>query len=83
MSSSTELIIDFEELSQLSIPCPKCLTRVVLDLNDPEARIPEACPSCAEEYDGGFRTSLHTFRQIYRKLSDPGARKVQIRIAAK
>jgi len=78
VSSKTELIVDFSELRRVSIPCTKCATRVVLDLVDEEAGIPEECPSCGKEYGDSFRTALHTLRQVYRKLSAQGERQIQI-----
>ena len=78
MSSKTEIVIDFSEPHSLSIPCPKCQTRVRMDCNDQEAKVPEQCPRCGKEYPEAFRSTLFTFRQIYRKLSGPGERAVQI-----
>ena len=75
------LLVDFKELSQLSIGCPKCSTQVVFDCNDREARIPGECPGCGEEYHPSFRSTVQTYREVYRKLSDPQGRHVEVRIA--
>jgi hypothetical protein len=81
MTMNEELLVDFGELSQLSIPCTKCKTRVLLDCTDREARIPNECPGCGKEYDGAFRSTLQTFREVYRKLADPQSRQVEVRIS--
>ena len=78
MSSKTELIVDFAELRVLSIPCPKCQTRVRLDCGDLEANVPQECPGCGREYGESFRSGLHSFRELYRKFSGAGERPVQI-----
>jgi hypothetical protein len=51
-----ELLVDFAELSHLSIPCQKCQTRILLDCNDTEAHIPDECPSCGQEHERGFHS---------------------------
>ena len=82
MTMHRELLVDFSELAHLSIPCRKCKTRVLLDCSDPESRVPAECPSCGADYDESFRDALNTFRHVYRKLSDPKGREVQVRIAS-
>lgn len=82
MTVHRELIIDFSELSQMIISCPKCETRVVIKCGEQESRTPTECPSCAEAYGQGFRDTIRGFRQIYRELSKPGSRAVQFRIAS-
>lgn len=74
------LLVDFKELSQLSIGCPKCSTRVLFDCNDKEARIAGDCPGCEEEYHPSFRSTLQAYREVYRKLADPQGRHVEARI---
>jgi hypothetical protein len=80
MTMLEELLVDFAELSELSIPCGRCKTRVLLDCTDHESNIPTECPGCGAEYDALFRTTLRSYRDVYRKLADPEARRVQIRI---
>jgi hypothetical protein len=82
MTMNRELLLDFAELSHLSIPCKKCQTAVVLDCMNDEARIPNECPGCGEEYSENFRTTLRAYRDVYRKLADPQSRSVQVRICA-
>lgn len=82
MTMHKELRVNFGELSHLLIPCGKCQTRVLLDCNDQEARIPDECPGCGEEYGSSFRETLQVYRQIYRKLADAKDRGVQVRISA-
>lgn len=83
MSSTTELRLDFSELNQLSIPCGKCKTRVLLDCRDEGSRIPNECPSCGEEYGEGFRELLRTFRDVYRRLSGHQERRVEVRVSVR
>jgi len=76
------LLVDFQELSHLLIGCPKCSTRILFDCTDREPRIPTECPGCGFEYDGAFRSTLQTYREVYRKLSDPQGRHVEVRLLA-
>jgi|SRR6185295_19118577 len=82
MTMNREWLVDFKELSQLSIPCTKCKTRVLLDATDQDARIPDECPACGAEYGEVFRSTLKLYRDVYRRLADPGGHAVQVRIAS-
>lgn len=74
-------LVSFEELGTLSLGCPKCSTRILFDCKDREARIPSDCPGCGHEYPEAFRSVLHSYREIYRKLSADDQHKVELAIA--
>jgi ribosomal protein S27E len=48
-----ELVIDFAELHSLEVHCGKCGTKITIDF-DEESITPSKCPSCGEEFGGGY-----------------------------
>lgn len=80
MTIRRELVIDFKDLSQMVLPCPKCESTITILVRT--AEVPQECPSCHEEYDPAFRQAVRDFRQVYKRLTDPKSRSVQFRIAA-
>jgi hypothetical protein len=80
MTMRKELLVNFTELCHLSIGCRRCHTRILLDCEDREARIPQECPACGWEYESSFRATLQSFREVYRKLADPDSQRVQFHV---
>lgn len=83
MSSVTELRLNLAELEQISISCTKCCTRILLDLLDTAASVPEQCPSCGEEYDEEFRAQLRAFRDAYRRILRHHEGRIEVRVCSR
>ena len=60
-----DLLIDFTELHSLEIHCRKCGTKITIDFNK-ESLTPSKCPSCSEEFGGGYSVVLRNFREAFR-----------------
>ena len=72
-----ELVVGIEELRYVSIECPQCRTRVVLDMQERSAMAekydwfaPAKCPGCQVDYDSGLRDALNRLQKLYRPLRD-------------
>lgn len=75
-----EHVITLADLRYLSIECPQCRTRVILDMQEKSAVAekygwfaPQKCPGCQADYDSGLRLGIDRLQQLYKPLLDfPG-----------
>lgn len=70
-----EPVVSLTDLRYVSIECPLCRTRVVLDMAEISEHAkkegvfaPAECPGCRVRYDTAIRPGIDQFQQAYQKL---------------
>jgi len=64
-----QTIIDLKELSRISIECGKCQSEATMNAMSADARPPQRCPCCGEEFDNRFvRDQISAYITAYRTL---------------
>lgn len=71
-----EIVVSLTDLRYVSIECPHCRTKVILDMKERselskqhEFFTPKECPGCQKQYDTAIPTSLDGFLKSYESLS--------------
>jgi len=70
-----QFVVSLADLRYVSIACPKCRTKVVLDMEEPSAFsrkqdffAPKECPGCRKDYDTDIRPAIDRFQQAYQSV---------------
>lgn len=70
-----EVVISIADLRYVSIECPVCKTRVVLDMKQkaPFAEkhgffAPKKCPGCQSSYDSAIQPNVDSLQEAYQSL---------------
>ena len=70
-----QFVVSLADLRYVSIACPICKTKVVLDMEEPsefsrkhEVFMPKQCPGCREDYDAAIRLAIDRFQQAYQSV---------------
>jgi|ERR1039458_9188531 hypothetical protein len=70
-----ELVISISDLRYVSIECPVCRARVVLDMKERSEFAqkhgifaPKACPGCQTAYDMAIQPQIDAFQRAYETL---------------
>jgi hypothetical protein len=76
MAMHKELVVSLADLRYVSISCPQCRTKVILDMKEPSERVnkqgifaPKSCPGCLNSYDTAIQPSVDAFQRVYAALS--------------
>jgi hypothetical protein len=54
MTIRRELVLDLEDIRNLSIECANCGTKVLFDIGRPNQRTPSECTSCGTRFDANL-----------------------------
>lgn len=70
-----EIVVSLADLRYVSIECPTCHTKVILDMKGKSELwekhhffTPKACPGCASGYDTAIPTAVDALRKSYEML---------------
>lgn len=79
-----ELLLSLSDIRYISIGCPSCATRVVLDLGEAPAVdrntgdpiLPRACPNCRSPFDSALISAVRTLREAFADFAKTDTQKV-------
>jgi hypothetical protein len=71
MTAFDILVIDPTDLAEMSLVCPKCETRITVNM---EARLVDQCPSCRVGFDQAVVHAQRAFQQFRSALAVSGIR---------
>ena len=70
-----QFVVSLADLRYVSISCPRCKTRVVLDMEEPSEFsrkhgnfAPKECPGCRDDYDTAIRPAVDGFQRAYQSV---------------
>ena len=63
-----EYVIDFADLSLISVVCKKCKAEIIIDMAGERPIFPDLCQSCGNLFDPGFVEAVRTLYNIYKHL---------------
>ena len=75
-----EWSVSFNDIRYLSIECPDCRTRVVLDMKEiselarrqDDSFAPAECPGCLKKYDSAIRLNVNKLQALYEAMLPVG-----------
>jgi phage terminase large subunit GpA-like protein len=72
-----ELVISISDLRYVSISCPHCGTKVILDMQEKSAFMrkhgifaPKKCPGCEQPYETAVQPNVDNLQRAYQSLLD-------------
>lgn len=64
-----QTILDIRELFLISVTCCKCDAELTVDASRDNARVPERCPCCTEDFrTQGIQDVIVDYRRMFTKL---------------
>lgn len=66
MNAYRVTVAELHDLSEVTVICDSCKTRMILPVTAP---IPNTCSACNKEFDEPLRTGLSAFTRFYREVS--------------
>lgn len=60
-----EISIDFSELHQIEVYCPKCNTGILIDVASTPQMISLACPACRNDLSAHACTAIESYRRFF------------------
>jgi hypothetical protein len=74
-------VVSIKDLRFATLACPRCNTRVTVDLNaefEPESRrrpfvAPRACPRCDTPFDSAVPEAVDSLQEVYKALAKLGS----------
>lgn len=64
-----QTVIDFSDLRFISISCPTCKTKLVLDALATGRDVPDACSACLSSY-GSIKHQIGAFIRVYHAVKE-------------